>query len=67
MPNVGGQTVPAAQAALNAAGFTNVSIGACQADGTAPNEGRVTATNPAADTATNKSTAIALSIVAKKC
>ncbi|MEX8058470.1 transglycosylase domain-containing protein [Microbacterium sp. 16-032] len=67
VPNVGGQTVPAAQAALNAAGFTNVSIGACQADGNAPNEGRVTATNPAADTATNKSTAIALSIVAKKC
>ncbi len=67
VPNVGGQTVPAAQAALNAAGFTNVSIGGCQADGNAPNEGRVTATNPAADTATNKSTAIALSIVAKKC
>ena len=67
VPNVGGQTVPAAQAALNAAGFTNVSIGACQPEGNAPNEGQVTSTNPAAGTATNKSAAIALSIVAKKC
>ncbi|WP_150958622.1 transglycosylase domain-containing protein [Microbacterium testaceum] len=67
VPNVGGQTVPAAQAALNAAGFTNVTIGGCQTEPNAPNEGQVTATNPAAGTATNKSTAIALSIVAKKC
>ena len=67
VPDVAGQNVSAARAALAAAGFANTSIGSCQKDGSAPPEGRVTATNPAAGTATNKSTAIALSVVAKDC
>jgi len=67
VPDVSGNPVSSARAALLAAGFGTVSIGSCQRDASAPAEGRVTGTNPAAGTSTNKSTAVSLSIVAKDC
>lgn len=67
VPNVDGQTVNAARAALAAAGYGNISIGGCQRDANAPAEGQVTSTNPAGGTAANKSTTVALSVVAKEC
>ncbi|MDT0117490.1 transglycosylase domain-containing protein [Microbacterium sp. PRF11] len=67
VPNVAGQNVNAARASLAAAGFGNVSIGSCQSEPGAPPEGQVTGTNPAADSAANKSTAIALTVVARQC
>ena len=67
VPDVSGNPVSSARAALLAAGFGTVSIGGCEKDASAPAEGRVTGTNPAAGTSTNKSTAVSLSIVAKDC
>ncbi len=67
MPNVVGQTVNAARGALNAAGYTNLSLGPCVAEPNAPAEGQVTATDPAAGSSANKNSAIVLSIVAKAC
>ncbi len=67
VPNVAGQNVNAARASLAAAGFGNVSIGSCQSEPGAPPEGQVTGTNPAADSAANKSTAIALTVIARQC
>ena len=67
VPNVDGQTVNAARAALAAAGYGNISIGGCQRDANAPAEGQVTGTNPAGGSAANKSTTVALSVVAKEC
>lgn len=67
VPNVDGQTVNAARAALAAAGYGNISIGGCQRDANAPAEGQVTSTNPAGGSAANKSTTVALSVVAKEC
>lgn len=57
----------AARAALQSAGYGNVAIGNCQRDDAAPAEGRVTATDPAANSSANKSTSIRLDIVAKAC
>lgn len=67
VPNVVGQTVNAARGALNAAGYTNLSLGPCVAESNAPAEGQVTATDPAAGSSANKNSAIVLSIVAKAC
>jgi len=67
VPDVSGNPVSSARAALLAAGFGTVSIGSCEKDASAPAEGRVTGTNPAAGTSTNKSTAVSLSIAAKDC
>lgn len=67
VPNVGGQTLAAAQAALAGAGYTNISIGGCQRDANAPAEGQVTGTNPAGGSSANKNTSIALSVVAREC
>jgi beta-lactam-binding protein with PASTA domain len=58
--------VPQATAALQAAGFTNLS-GSCTVDPNAPNNGMVTGTNPPAQTVTNRGTAIAISFNAKAC
>ena len=66
VPDVSGQTLNAAQAALKSAGYNNLSV-SCKEDGGAPEEGRVTATNPAGGTSANKSTAIVLDVAKKKC
>lgn len=67
VPDVSGQNVNAARAALQSAGYGNVAIGSCQKDESAPAEGRVTATDPAANSSANKNTSIRLTIVAKAC
>lgn len=67
VPDVSGQPVSSARAAMLSAGFGTVSIGSCQKDAGAPAEGRVTSQNPAGGTAANKNTAVTLSVVAKDC
>lgn len=67
VPDVVGQNVNSARAGLSSAGFGSVSIGSCQNDPAAPAEGRVTATNPAPGTSTNKNTTVSMNIVAKEC
>lgn len=67
VPDVVGQNVNSARAGLSSAGFGSVAIGSCQTDESAPAEGRVTATNPAPGTATNKNTTVSMNIVAKAC
>jgi membrane peptidoglycan carboxypeptidase len=67
VPDVSGQNVNAARAALQSAGFGNVSIGDCEENGSAPDEGQVRSTDPAANSSANKNTGIRLDIVAKDC
>jgi len=67
VPDLTGQNVNAARAALSSAGFGTASIGSCQRDESAPAEGRVISTSPAAGTATNKSTNIVMAVAAKAC
>lgn len=66
VPDVTGQNLNAAQAALKSAGYDNLSV-SCKEDGGAPDDGRVTATNPAGGTSANKSTPIVLEVSKKKC
>ncbi|MFN3948833.1 transglycosylase domain-containing protein [Microbacterium sp.] len=67
VPDVIGRTLSAAQNDLKAAGFENVAIGPCKESDKAPDGGQVTATEPAARTATSKSTPVTLSLSAKDC
>lgn len=67
VPDVSGQPVSSARAAMLSAGFGTVSIGSCERDGNAPAEGRVASTSPSGGTSANKSTPITLAIVAKDC
>lgn len=66
VPDVTGQNLNAAQAALKSSGYNNLSV-SCKEDGGAPDDGRVNATNPAGGTSANKSTPIVLEVVKKKC
>ncbi len=67
VPEVSGQPVSSARAAMLAAGYGTVSIGGCSKDDKAPAEGQVVSTNPAGGTAASKSTNVILTIVAKDC
>ncbi|MDU0367663.1 transglycosylase domain-containing protein [Microbacterium sp. KSW4-17] len=67
VPDVAGQPVSSARAAMLSAGYGTVSIGSCSKDEKAPAEGQVVSTNPAGGSSANKSTNIALTIVAKDC
>ncbi len=53
VPDVSGQNLNAAQSALKSAGYNNLSV-SCKDDGGAPDEGRVTATNPAGGTSATR-------------
>ena len=66
VPDVSGQNLGAAQSALKSAGYNNLSV-SCKEEGGAPDEGRVSGTNPAGGTSANKGTAIVLEVVKKKC
>ena len=67
IPNVSG-TVQNAQQQLAQAGFGNVSLGTCTADGSLNgNDTRVTGSNPAGGTAANRNTNVTLDYSANKC
>jgi beta-lactam-binding protein with PASTA domain len=67
VPDVTGQNVNSARAAMLNAGYGNVAIGDCKKDSSAPPEGQVTGTNPAANSPANKNTTITFNVVAKDC
>jgi len=67
VPTVAGTGLNAARTTLQGAGFTNLTIGSCTKNPSAPPEGQVTGTNPPAGTATNRSTPVAIDVVAKDC
>ncbi|WP_460772313.1 transglycosylase domain-containing protein [Microbacterium sp. GXF7504] len=67
VPSVSG-TVQAAQGQLNGAGFANVTLGSCTPDDSLNgNETKVTGTDPAAGTATNRGTQIRINYLKKEC
>lgn len=67
VPNVQGQPVQAAVAALQGAGFTNIS-GSCTVDPNAQgNQQTATGTNPPAGTVAGRGTAIVVAYTAKNC
>lgn len=67
VPDVAGQPVSSARAAMLSAGYGTVSIGGCSKDEKAPAEGQVVSTNPAGGTSAPKSINVALTIIAKDC
>ncbi len=67
LPDVTGQSRNAARAALNAAGFGNVSDGTCTADGASDGQGKVTSTSPGAGSVINRNSAIALNYTKQTC
>lgn len=67
VPDVAGQNVNSARAAMASAGYGNVSIGDCRTDASAPPEGQVTGTTPAANSSANKSTTVVFDVVARQC
>ncbi|MFG6475111.1 transglycosylase domain-containing protein [Microbacterium sp. P06] len=66
VPTVAGSTLSAAVAALQGAGFTNLT-GSCSVDPGASSEGRVGGTNPNADSFAKPSAPIAVSYVKPSC
>ncbi len=67
VPTVSG-TVQAAQAQLNAAGFANVALGTCTPDPSAKGDDtKVTGTDPAAGTLTNRGAQIRIDYAKKDC
>ncbi|MFS0794606.1 transglycosylase domain-containing protein [Microbacterium sp. 1P10AE] len=67
VPDVTGQNVNTARAAMLNAGYGNVAIGNCKKEGSAPPEGQVTSQNPAGNTPANKNTTVVFDVVAKDC
>lgn len=67
LPDVAGQNRNAARAALNAAGFGNVTDGTCTADAAGDGQGKVTSTSPGAGSVINRNSAIALNYTKQTC
>ncbi|KQY96258.1 hypothetical protein ASD19_09995 [Microbacterium sp. Root53] len=66
VPDVRGQAPSAAVAAIQGAGFANVSLGPCR-DNDQAGAGRAIGTDPAAGTVTNRSTAVVVHYEAADC
>ena len=67
VPDVTGQQLNTAVGALRGAGFGNVTDGTCTVDASAPGQGRVTSTAPAAGSAVNRNAAITVNYSARDC
>ena len=67
VPDVIGMGVDAAISELRHAGFGNVQVGKCRPDGEADSDGRVTSTDPKANTVTNRNTGITVNYASPDC
>jgi membrane peptidoglycan carboxypeptidase len=67
VPDVSGKDPTSAIASLRGAGFGNVTAGQCAQSDSAPDQGKVTGTNPAAGSMANPNTAISVNYAAKNC
>ncbi|MET0812069.1 MAG: penicillin-binding transpeptidase domain-containing protein, partial [Microbacterium sp.] len=68
VPDVSGRALDAAKNDLRAAGFGNARDGACTVDASLPgNQTKVSGTDPAAGTVTNRNTQIAVNYAARAC
>lgn len=73
VPDVTGQNLDAARAALNGAGFGNVALGACTVDEGGGGgqggggQGKVTSTSPAAGSVVNRNSSISLAYTKQSC